>query len=871
MVFLAASISRRRRESSGSQAWTRSALNRQRVTSSISTGNTSRTSSIQYPVRQPVNAPQGTLAQVDAGFARFLKEHSSPKHQRVTAGGRIVPMNLSGSPAPEFKLPTPASEQSCPMKGDKNRSANKAKSPTSTHSQIESESSMQHHLPYDGGQGNGHAKSFTSTASVAQTSSGRISQRYGETTHPSSMNASGFLSSLESQLPLGLSPNSEILKLGPMSPETAPYGPFYSVAGGVTDAMGLVPAVSQSYYPQFTVSHPLPSPQLPLQAPYVLPSSQLLSMYSAPPTGVMLAPPQLYPNAGGLQNQGIGPFNSPTVPTLPAASQFLDQTTLKSLEDATHEHDMLSDQLANLDRYLALHTWDIDQNTKKHLVEQRKEIVMKLDTVRVSKEQLETSLQQQCKSSILEATQRLEQVGQLGIGSNQMYPYLGTGGGLMSPWAMNVIPNGGMSAGGLNALEGILANSGNPLTSFNSAFHAQAAQGWPIDSDSTTGNYYNVFDDHGMSAPASGEGTNIAQGGKEDRKYHTVQAPEEFARVYNRMEEASKRGDHLDVHIGELATAVAELNLSKPRRSNAIPIQRPKESAKNDTGGDPKKQNTNSREVENSTGKETRMANDTEPSKSVSEPGVQGSWYVPHMEGWEVRILTHMNRQVDAQRGAMPTEVENTQVEDKGKNAASKGTTVKVAASCENKGSATISKTPPRLGCMTQDVNARNPSLGRDGAGSLADSNPSTPIQPVLMSPSKVAEEAPKDSNRHGIFRNNALRFMGWGTSEQKSDSPKVTTSTAAQNINAHGYLPPFDGPGESSGSSGSKPAATANNSGSPRTNGNSTKATDKCPKWSTKSRSEPNPMEVRAFFQRLREEELEMLRRYDGEIRPFG
>ncbi|CAI7580455.1 unnamed protein product [Penicillium pancosmium] len=28
----------------------------------------------------------------DAGFARFLKEHSSPKHQRVTAGGRIVPM-----------------------------------------------------------------------------------------------------------------------------------------------------------------------------------------------------------------------------------------------------------------------------------------------------------------------------------------------------------------------------------------------------------------------------------------------------------------------------------------------------------------------------------------------------------------------------------------------------------------------------------------------------------------------------------------------------------------------------------------------------------------------------------------------------------
>lgn len=36
-------------------------------------------------------------AATDAGFARFLKEHCSPKHQRVTAGGRIVPMDTSGN------------------------------------------------------------------------------------------------------------------------------------------------------------------------------------------------------------------------------------------------------------------------------------------------------------------------------------------------------------------------------------------------------------------------------------------------------------------------------------------------------------------------------------------------------------------------------------------------------------------------------------------------------------------------------------------------------------------------------------------------------------------------------------------------------
>lgn len=37
--------------------------------------------------------PPKPLVSTDAGFARFLKEHSSPKHQRVTAGGRIVPMD----------------------------------------------------------------------------------------------------------------------------------------------------------------------------------------------------------------------------------------------------------------------------------------------------------------------------------------------------------------------------------------------------------------------------------------------------------------------------------------------------------------------------------------------------------------------------------------------------------------------------------------------------------------------------------------------------------------------------------------------------------------------------------------------------------
>ncbi|KAI9728570.1 MAG: hypothetical protein M1834_007598 [Cirrosporium novae-zelandiae] len=48
---------------------------------------------VQHPSRQPLGPPKDPLDQKKAGFARFLKEHASPSSHRVTAGGRIVPMN----------------------------------------------------------------------------------------------------------------------------------------------------------------------------------------------------------------------------------------------------------------------------------------------------------------------------------------------------------------------------------------------------------------------------------------------------------------------------------------------------------------------------------------------------------------------------------------------------------------------------------------------------------------------------------------------------------------------------------------------------------------------------------------------------------
>jgi hypothetical protein len=65
----------------------------------------SKTNAI-HPRRQPRSAPSEARAQADEGFARFLQQHSSPTHQRVTAGGRIVPMGPTLAAPPEFNMPT---------------------------------------------------------------------------------------------------------------------------------------------------------------------------------------------------------------------------------------------------------------------------------------------------------------------------------------------------------------------------------------------------------------------------------------------------------------------------------------------------------------------------------------------------------------------------------------------------------------------------------------------------------------------------------------------------------------------------------------------------------------------------------------------
>jgi hypothetical protein len=59
----------------------------------------------QNAPRQPDHETlSSSNSQFDDAFVRFIEQHTSPKPQRVTAGGRIVPMNPWDSP-PKWSLP----------------------------------------------------------------------------------------------------------------------------------------------------------------------------------------------------------------------------------------------------------------------------------------------------------------------------------------------------------------------------------------------------------------------------------------------------------------------------------------------------------------------------------------------------------------------------------------------------------------------------------------------------------------------------------------------------------------------------------------------------------------------------------------------
>lgn len=355
---------------------------------------------LQPPSRQPNNPPRGNLAQMDAGFARFLKEHSSPKHQRVTAGGRIIPMDPS-TPAPKMKLPLKKVDpKNCDgvgntiSRGEDNKRAQRR--PTQSIEKESDTSDVSKASSLGAGILADHVK-----LACANGASGQYAQVPGVFSRlPSTSITPTMLLRPGVSLPLG----NQISQPEQQTQECLKLLPNYTAYGFADQIAWLPSTTSLSMAPQNSVG------------PFIPTSGQLHSSASVPASefsacsNLVPAAPSItnsgssgldtfystfeatgFPLVGGhvsLLNQAL-PFQGPTQGGVDAAS----------IQGATKESELLSAQLARLDRYMALHTWDLDPHSKKLLVEERMGLVRDLDAMRLYKEQLEAIYGQANSSS----------------------------------------------------------------------------------------------------------------------------------------------------------------------------------------------------------------------------------------------------------------------------------------------------------------------------------------------------------------------------------------------------------------------------------------------------------------------------------------
>lgn len=359
----------------------------QREAASLATGGSQR-----LPCRQPSNPPQGTLAQTDAGFARFLKEHASPKHQRVTAGGRIVPM--SPVPAPKMKLPE-TSQDSNEYKGREpmtptwnGRDANET--------------------PVNSLEGNpSFSDDFNDPSSSARLTDdcAKLSEGYpilGPKLQAPSL-FPNFLSVPITSSPF-LQPNvslpfnsQPLLQPEPQVQDYMTVFPNYLLQNLGAEPLKWVPSFShpsssQNSSASFTSSQPqFVGSGMQSDSPAC---SSLFGMNHQPFFNpVMPGSDSLLPLLGHSgQPGGRMAANNISAMNMPLhRGTFHQMAGFKSLQGIKKEYEVLSTQLSRLDRYMALHTWELSPRSKRSLVERRINLVRELDTVRSYKEQLESA------------------------------------------------------------------------------------------------------------------------------------------------------------------------------------------------------------------------------------------------------------------------------------------------------------------------------------------------------------------------------------------------------------------------------------------------------------------------------------------------
>ncbi|KAL8731179.1 MAG: hypothetical protein Q9166_003586 [cf. Caloplaca sp. 2 TL-2023] len=307
------------------------------------------------PFRQPLNPPEATLIQKHAGFARFLKQHASPPHHRVTAGGRIVPAGPL-SPPPFQLLP----------------SINAVVTNPSSKSLA---GKIQANLPETSTKGSNVPKTPTGApaAPLGQQNVNANGPKPFDLSYPASViNNLGTAPSTQNQGPLL---NHFGTNLGPLPPGATPIG-FLPDGSPLAYFNGVS---YQSYWDgNSTILKPLQ-----------LPTSAAAQMgYNAPVYPQMPSGPQLYDTYGSL---GLAyPQNAmSSLPFTDGINDAQDQSQQFNLippVDHTHLHDQWTSQLTALDKYVALHLHEFSPAENARCTFVRRQLVEQLDNLRMSRE-----------------------------------------------------------------------------------------------------------------------------------------------------------------------------------------------------------------------------------------------------------------------------------------------------------------------------------------------------------------------------------------------------------------------------------------------------------------------------------------------------
>ncbi|OOF97430.1 hypothetical protein ASPCADRAFT_206261 [Aspergillus carbonarius ITEM 5010] len=366
--------------------------------------------------------------------------------------------------------------------------------------------------------------------------------------------------------------NQQMPQLGLQAPEiNLSMASDYAMYGLGADQLAWLPNMYQALSTQGPMTSSMPAAH-----PYpTVTSSSDFSVGSNTSSGGTTSvfsqlPPgydSLYPSLGLQWHQYAGGqvpvLNQPMIPNTLQTPSYQ-----KSLEDAAKEHQSLTSQLSRLDRYMAMHSWDLDPSSKKLLVEQRMSLVRELDAVRIYREHLECasgrlsigiSVKQNAKNappvyvtSSLAGSQTLLGPGLCAPGSScavPAFPILPIANALPQPLSLNepvnsVIPFHLTPDNHPYSNDTCLTDARASRNSFREVDFSHSTRVEPMRSDKQVQTY--------------GE-TKSRVTGEAGWKTPTKIAPSDVRKVYHHIEDATRRGESLDGLLKELSAATSKL------------------------------------------------------------------------------------------------------------------------------------------------------------------------------------------------------------------------------------------------------------------------------------------------------------------------